>query len=115
MNPLTLYQLQAKRRIKKALKRRYSADFKVRALAGRLATALGEASVATANISTINALYGTAYVGATTLVQALATAGVPATITTAAAASVAGSPAQVYAAQPNANGGAELAPDATLD
>ncbi len=115
MAALTLYQLQGKRRIKRALKRRYSADFKARGLALRLATALGDATVAATNVATINTLYGTTYAGSTSFIQALNTAGVGTAITAAAAASVAGAPAQLYAPLPNANGGAELAPNAALD
>ena len=111
----TLYQLQGKRRIKRALKRRYSADFKARGLALRLAAALDDATVASTNVATINTLYGTNYSGSTAFVQALGTAGVRAAITAATAAGMAGSPSQMYAPLPNANGGVELAPNAALD
>lgn len=56
MATLTDYQRQAKRRIKKALKRRYSADFKARSLAGRLVAALADAAAADARVAGVNAL-----------------------------------------------------------
>ena len=116
MAALTNYQRQAKRRIKKALKRRYSADFKARSLAVRLVAALADASAANARIAAVNALYGTTFQGLTTLVQDLNTAGVSAAVGTALAGSGAGAPGQAYTtAVPNAGGGLELAPDAALD
>lgn len=116
MAGLTDYQRQAKRRIKKALKRRYSADFKARSLAARLAVALADAATANTRIAAVNALYGTTFQGLTTLVQALNTAGLPANVNTALAGSVAGSPGQAYSvAVANVGTGQELAADADLD
>ncbi len=116
MAALTGYQRQAKRRIKKALKRRYSADFKARSLAVRLVAALADAAAANTRIVAVNGLYGTTFQGMTTLVQDLNAAGVSAAFGTALAGSIAGSPGQAYATPvPNAETGLELPPDAALD
>ena len=115
MATLTAYQVQAKRRISKALRLRARADNKVRHLAARLVAALGDAATAAAHLGTINTLYGTNYTARTTLVGAVEAAGVSASLVSADAGSVAGSPEQLYASVANANGGAVLAGDAGLD
>ena len=116
MAVLTDYQRQAKRRIKKALKKRYSADFKARSLAARLVTALADAAAASTRVAAVNTLYGTTFQGLTTLVQTLNTAGLPASLSTALGGSVAGSPGQVYSLPvPNVGIGLELPADADLD
>jgi hypothetical protein len=108
MTTLTDYQRQAKRRLKKALKKRYSADFKVRALAGRLVVALAAADAA--------ATRGTTFAGITTFVGDLQAAGLAATVTTALAGSIAGAPALEYTTPvADANNGQVLAADPDLD
>jgi hypothetical protein len=116
MAALTEYQRQAKRRIKKALKKRYSADFKARALAERLVTALTDVEAANTRVTAVNALYGTTFSGRTTFTSALHTAGLAATVTTALAGSIAGAPAQEYTTPvANANSGQVLATDPDVD
>ena len=115
MARLTAYQVQAKRRINKGLKLRARADNKVRHLAARLVAALADAATAAAHLGTINTLYGSNYTVRTTLVGAVNTAGVSASLVSADAGSMAGVPEQLYAEVANANGGAALAADANLD
>ena len=112
---LTAYQVQAKRRISKALRLRARADNRARHLAARLVAALADAATAATHLGTINTLYGTNYTARTTLVGAVEAAGVPASLVAADAGSSAGTPEQLYAVVANANGGAALAADANLD
>ena len=115
MATLTAYQVQAKRRISKALRLRARSDNKVRHLAARLVAAVADAATAATHLGTINTLYGTNYTVRTTLVGAVDAAGVSASLAAADAGSAAGSPEQLYASVANANGGAALAADADLD
>lgn len=115
MATLTAYQVQAKRRINKALRLRTRSDNKVRHLAARLVAALTDAATAATHLGTINTLYGTNYSVRTTLVGAVETAGVAASLVSAEAGSLAGTPEQLYAVVANANGGSALAADANLD
>ena len=112
---LTAYQLQYKRRIKKALALRARADTRARALATRLAAALADGSTAAARIGRLNTLYNTTVSPRTTLLSGFSTAGTAAGLTSVAAASVAGTPAVVYANIANGNGGAVLTGDTDLD
>ena len=112
---LTNYQLQYKRRMKKALALRTQADRKARNLAARLVAALTDGETAANHISRINALYGTALSQRTDLVDGFRQAGTAAGLTTVSAASLGGYPAVLYANVANANNGAALAGDVDLD
>ena len=109
------YQVQYKRRIKKALALRARADRQARALAARLATALALGETAADHLSKINGLYGTAVSERTDLVEGYRQAGTSAGLSTVAAASLDGTPVVVFANIADGNGGAALAADADLD
>ena len=112
---LTAYQLQYKRRMKKALALRGRADRRARALTARLVAALTDGSTAAAHIGRLNKLYGTAVSTRTDLLDGFVAAGTSAGLTSVAAASLDGTPAVVYVNIANGNGGADLASDADLD
>lgn len=112
---LTAYQLQYKRRMKKALALRGRADRRARALTARLVAALVDGSTAAAHIGRLNTLYGTAVSMRTDLLSGFSTAGTSAGLTSVAAASLDDTPAVVYANIADGNGGAVLAGDADLD
>ena len=112
---LTAYQLQYKRRMKKALALRARSDSRARALTARLVAALADGSTAAAHIARLNTLYGTAMSTRTDLLDGFSTAGTSASLTSVAAASLDGTPAVVYVNIANGNGGAVMADDADLD
>ena len=112
---LTAYQLQYKRRMKKALALRARADRRARALTARLVAALADGGSAAAHIDRLNTLYGTAVSTRTNLLDGFSTAGTSAGLTSVAATSLDGTPAVVYMNITNSNGGAVLAGDADLD
>ena len=112
---LTVYQLQYKRRMKKALALRARADRRARALTARLVATLADGTTAAAHIGRLNTLYGTAVSTRTDLLSGFLTAGTSAGLTSVAAASLDGTPAVVYVNIADGNGGAGLAGDADLD
>ena len=112
---LTAYQLQYKRRMKKALALRARADRRARALTDRLVAALADGSTAAAHVGRLNTLYGTAVSPRTDLLNGFSTAGTSAGLTSVAAASLDGTPAVVYVTIADGNGGTVLAGDTGLD
>ena len=112
---LTAYQLQYKRRMKKAMALRARADRRARALTARLVAVLADGSTAAAHIARLNTLYGTAVSTRTDLLNGFSTAGTSAGLTSVAAASLDGTPAVVYVNIADGNAGAVLAGDADLD
>ena len=112
---LTAYQLQYKRRMKKALALRARADRRARALTARLVAVLADGSTAAAHIGRMNTLYGTAVSPRTDLLNGFSTAGTSAGLTSVAAASLDGTPAVVFSNIPDGNGGAALTGDTDLD
>ena len=112
---LSDYQVQAKRRLKKALGLRASADRKARTLALRLMAALNEANMAGDHLDTLNSLYGTAYAQRTDLTDFLLQNQTVTIIEKATLNTVAGSPDNVYVAVVNNKSGIALAADPDLD
>ena len=109
------YQLQYKRRMKKALALRAKADRQARALVARLATVLAQGEVAAGRVGRINTLYGTALSQRTDLVDGYRVAGTAAALNRVAAASLGGAPAAVFVNLPATPAGAMRPPDADLD
>ena len=112
---LTGYQLQYKRRMKKALALRAKADRQARFLVARLATVLALGETAADRIRRINTLYGTSMSLRTDLVDGYRLAGTAAALNQIAAASLGGAPATVFVNLAANAGGAMLPPDADLD
>ena len=112
---LTGYQLQYKRRMKKALALRAKADRQARFLVARLATVLAQGEVAADRIGRINTLYGTALSQRTDLVEGYRAAGSATALNQVAAASPGGAPGVVFVNLPANSPGAMLPPDADLD
>lgn len=112
---LTGYQLQYKRRIKKALALRAKADRQARFLVARLATVLALGETAAGRIERIGTLYGTNMSLRTDLVDGYRLAGTAAALKQVAATSLGGAPAAVFVNLPANMGGAMLPPDADLD
>lgn len=111
----TGYQLQYRRRMKKALALRAKADRQARFLVARLATVLALGETAAERIGRINTLYGTNVSLRTDLVNGYRLAGTAAALNQVAAASLGGAPAAVFVNLPATAGGAMLPPDADLD
>jgi hypothetical protein len=112
---LTGYQLQYKRRMKKALALRAKADRQARFLVARLATVLALGETAADHIGRINTLYGTSMSLRTDLVDGYRLAGTAAALNQVAAASLGGAPAAVFVNLAANAGGAMLPPDTDLD
>ncbi|MBF9222509.1 hypothetical protein [Hymenobacter ruricola] len=112
---LTGYQLQYKRRMKKALAARAKADRQARFLVARLVTVLAQGETAADHIGRINTLYGTAMSLRTDLIDGYRLAGTAAALNLVASASLGGAPAAVFVNLPANSGGVMLAPDADLD
>ena len=112
---LTGYQLQYKRRMKKALALRAKADRQARFLVARLATVLALGETAADHIGRINTLYGTNMSLRTDLVEGYRLAGTSAALNQVASASLGGAPAVVFVNLPANAGGAMLPPDSDLD
>ena len=112
---LTGYQLQYKRRMKKALALRAKADQQARFLVARLATVLALGEMAAGRIERIGTLYGTSMSLRTDLVDGYRLAGTAAALNQVAATSLGGAPAAVFVNLPANSGGAMLPPDVDLD
>ena len=112
---LTGYQLQYKRRMKKALALRAKADRQARFLVARLATVLAQGEVAADRIRRINTLYGTNLSQRTDLVDGYRVAGSAAALNQVAASSLGGAPAVVFVNLPVNSNDAMFPPDADLD
>jgi len=112
---LSDYQVQFKRRVKKALALRARADRRARALTARLVASLADGESAAARVARINTIYGTSVSARTDLVAGFKAAGTAAGLSTVAAASLDGVPAVVYSPIADGNGGVALAADAALD
>ena len=112
---LTGYQLQYKRRMKKALALRAKADRQARFLVARLATVLAQGEVAADRIRRINTLYGTTLSQRTDLVDGYRVAGSAAALNQVAASSLGGAPAVVFVNLPVNSNDAMFPPDADLD
>ena len=112
---LSGYQLQYKRRMKKALALRAKADRQARFLVALLATVLAQGEVAAGRIGRINTLYGTALSQRTALVDGYRVAGTAAALNAVAAASLGGAPAVVFVNLPATPAGAMLPPDVDLN
>ena len=113
--PLTGYQLQYKRRMKKALALRAKADRRARHLVARLITALTQGETAANHIGRINTLYGTGMSLRTDLVDGYRLAGTAAALDQIATASLGGAPDAVFVNLPVDSGDAMFPPDADLD
>ena len=111
----TGYQLQYKRRMKKALALRAKADQQARFLVARLATVLAQGEVAADHIGRINTLYSTNLSQRTDLVEGYRVAGTAAALNQIAATSLGGAPAVVFVNLPANSAGAMLPPAADLD
>lgn len=112
---LSAYQVQFKRRLKKALALRARTDRKARALTARLVATLADGELAAGHLDRINTLYGTNTSPRTDLVNGFKVAGTTAGLSTVAAASLDGTPAVVFVNISDSNGGLALAADAVLD
>ena len=112
---LTGYQLQYKRRMKKALALRAKADRQARFLVARLASVLALGETAASRIGRICTLYGTNMSLRTDLVDGYRLAGTAAALNQVAAASLGGAPAAVFVNLPANSPGVLLPPDADLD
>jgi hypothetical protein len=108
----TLYQKQADKRTKTALKLRARFDARVRKFATALVGALAGAADAKARFDRINLLYGVDISTETLLVHELRTAGLAGTLTTTMGASTPGEEVQLFNAAADGNGGAVLALEA---
>jgi hypothetical protein len=113
--PLTGYQLQYKRRMKKALALRAKADRRTRNLVARLMEALAQGETAAGRIDRINTLYGTNLSLRTDLVDAYRLAGTSAALGQVAATSLGGAPGVVFVNLPANAPGGMLPPDTDLD
>ena len=112
---LTGYQLQYKRRMKKALALRAKADRRTRHLVARLITALTQGETAADHIGRINTLYGTDVSLRTDLVDGYRLAGTAVALDQVAAASLGGAPDAAFVNLPANEGDAMLPPDVDLD
>ncbi|MBD2722603.1 hypothetical protein [Hymenobacter armeniacus] len=112
---LTGYQLQYKRRMKKALALRAKADRQARFLVARLVTVLAQGEIAAGRIDRINTLYGTNLSLHTDLVNGYRVAGTAAALNQVAAASLGGAPAVMFVNLVANSTDAMLPPDADLD
>ena len=112
---LTGYQLQYKRRMKKALALRAKADRQARFLVARLATVLALGETAANHIGRMNTLYSTNLSLRTDLVDGYRLAGTAAALNQVAAASLGGAPAVVFVNLPVNSNDAMFPPDADLD
>ena len=112
---LTGYQLQYKRRMKKALALRAKADRQARFLVARLATILALGETAANHIGRINTLYGTNLSLRTDLVDGYRLASTATALSQVAAASLGGAPAVVLVNLPANSNDAMLPPDADVD
>ena len=112
---LTGYQLQYKRRMKKALALRAKADQQARFLVARLATVLALGEMAAGRSERSGTLYGTSMSLRTDLVDGYRLAGTAAALNQVAATSLGGAPAAVFVNLPANSGGAMLPPDVDLD
>ncbi len=108
----SLYQKQADKRTKTALKLRARFDARVRKYATALVGALTSAADAKARLDRINLLYGVDISTETLLVHDLRTAGLAGTLTTTMSASTPGEEVQLFNAAADGNGGALLALEA---
>jgi len=108
----TAYQEQGKRRTRKALALRASADKRARRLALRLIVALTDAETAKRRLERVNVLYGTSYAPETMLVEDMRTADLSGKLGIYAGGSLEGAPAQVAAPIADGNGGNLLALEA---
>ncbi|AMJ67409.1 hypothetical protein [Hymenobacter sp. PAMC 26628] len=108
----TLYQKQADKRTKTALKLRARRDAKARKYATALVSALAGAADAKARPDRINLLYGVDISTETLLVHDLRTAGLAGTLTGTMAASTPGEEVQFLNPTADGNGGALLALEA---
>jgi len=109
------YQLQYKRRMKKALALRAKADRRARILVARLISALSQGETAANHIARINALYGTTMSLRTDLVDGYRLSGTAAALDQIATVSLGGAPEAVFVNLPANAGDAMLPPDADLD
>ena len=112
---LTGYQLQYKRRMKKALALRAKAERQARFLVARLVTVLVQGELAATRIDRINTLYGTALSLRTDLVNGYRLADASTALNQVAATSLGGAPAVVFVNLPANSPGVMLPPDADLD
>jgi hypothetical protein len=112
---LTGYQLQYKRRMKKALALRAKADRQARFLVARLATVLVQGEVAADHIDRLNTLYGTNLSLRTDLIEGYRVAGTAAALNQVAAASLGGAPVAVFVNLVANSADAMFPPDADLD
>ena len=112
---LTGYQLQYKRRMKKALALRAKADRQARFLVARLVSVLALGETAADRIERIGTLYGTNLSLRTDLVDGYRLAGTAVALNQVAAASLGGAPAAVFVNLAVNVGGVMLPPDADLD
>lgn len=108
----TLYQKQADKRTKTALKLRARWDAKARKYATALVSALAGAADAKARIDRINLLYGVDISTETLLVHALRTAGLGDSLSAAMGESTPGEEVQFLNPTADGNGGAVLALEA---
>ncbi|QKG55201.1 hypothetical protein GKZ68_00230 [Hymenobacter sp. BRD128] len=108
----SLFQKQANKRTKTALKLRARYDAKVRKYATALVGALAGATDAKARLDRLNLLYGVDLSTETLLVHALRTAGLAGTLTGTMGASTPGEEVQLFNATADGNGGAALALEA---
>jgi len=108
----TAYQEQGKRRTRKALALRATADKRARRLALRLIVALTDADTAKRRLERVNVLYGTSYAPETMLVEDMRTADLSGKLGIYAGGSLEGAPAQVAALIADGNGGNLLALEA---
>jgi hypothetical protein len=112
---LTGYQLQYKRRMKKALALRAKADRQARFLVARLVSVLAQGETAADHIGRINTLYGTNLSQRTDLVEGYRVAGTSTAISQVATTSLGGAPAVVFVNLPVNSAGVMLPPDVDLD
>ncbi len=108
----TLYQKQADKRTKTALKLRARWDAKVRKYATALVSALAGAADGKARLDRINLLYGVDISTETLLVHAVRTAGLSGSLSTAMGESTPGEEVQLFNPTADGNGGAVLALEA---
>ena len=108
----SLYQKQADKRTKTALKLRARWDAKARKYAAALVSALAGAADAKARLDRLNLLYGVDISTETLLVHALRTAGLGGSLSTALGESTPGEEVQFFNPTADGNGGAVLALEA---
>ena len=104
----TLYQKQADKRTKTALKLRARWDARARKYATALVSALTSAADAKARLDRLNLLYGVDISTETLLVHALRTAGLGGSLSTALGESTPGEEVQLFNPTADGNGGAVL-------